>query len=67
MANKYIYVRSPLKAAQLLDRGFRSIKAPVARDQSLFIFEYSEALQSYLAEHFALSDYAVSDRALICF
>lgn len=56
-----------MKAAQLLDRGFRSIKAPVARDQSLFIFEYSEALQSYLAEHFALSDYTVSDRALICF
>ena len=56
-----------MKAAQLLDRGFRSIKAPVARDQSLFIFEYSEALQSYLTEHFALSDYTVSDRALICF
>ena len=67
MANKYIYVRSPLKAAQLLDRGFRSIKAPVARDQSLFIFEYSEALQAYLTEHFAQSDYTVSDRALICF
>lgn len=65
--SKYIFVRSPLKAAQLLEKGFSYVKAPVARDQTVFIFEDSGDLRDYLSANFSAADYSVSNQALICF
>ena len=67
MTKQYVFVRSPLKAAQLLDKGFPYVKTPFAKDQAIFVFESSDALREYLAEHFAASEYTVSNQALICF
>lgn len=67
MEQKYVYVRSPLTAAELLQEGFTYVKTPMARGQSVFVFAHSDALMAYLAEHCTEQDYAVADRALLCF
>lgn len=65
---KYVYVRSPMKAAQLLERGFSYIKAPFGSKNPMFIFSMTDALQTVLDNSFVVGeDYIVRDGALVNF
>lgn len=65
---KYVYIRSPLKAAQLLEAGFSYMKAPFGSDNSVFIFEVNDALMQFLQRSFTLGeDYIVQDGARMNF
>lgn len=65
---KYVYVRSPLKAAQLLEAGFSYMKAPFDSDNSVFIFDANDSLLQVLQSSFALGeDYIVQDGARMNF
>lgn len=65
---KFIYVRSPLKAAQLVEAGFSYMRAPFGTNESMFIFSYDEAMMPILQADFALGDdYIVRDGALVAF
>lgn len=65
---KYVYVKSPLKAAQLLEKGFSYIKAPLSGAVPMYIFEASEALLRCVQGSFAVGeDYVVRDGALVNF
>lgn len=65
---KYVYVRSPLKAAQLLNLGFSYIKAPFNTDSPMFIFSVDEKLMRILESQFSVNeDYIVRDGALLTF
>lgn len=67
MAMQYVFIRSPLKAAQLLEKGFPYTQTPLTKDKSVFIFEASDTLCEYLSEHFSASEYTISSQALMCF
>lgn len=65
---KYVYVKSPMKAAQLLERGFSYIKTPFNSKENMFVFALDEALQHVLSAEFIQGhDYIVRDGALIAF
>lgn len=65
---KYIYVRSPLKAAQLVEAGFSYMKALFGVNEPMFIFSYQEAMMPILQADFALGDdYIIRDGALVAF
>ena len=65
---KYIYIRSPLKAAQLVEAGFSYMKAPFASNNQMFIFAYDESMMPILHSDFAVGeDYVIRDGALLAF
>lgn len=65
---KYVFVRTPMKAARLLDAGFSYIQAPYSSQSQMYIFEHTEALMSFLLEHFeSAEDYFVKEGALLTF
>ena len=65
---KYVYVRSPLKAAQLLEIGFSYIKAPFGSKTPMFIFSLTDSLQSVLDSGFIMGeDYIIRDGAIVNF
>lgn len=65
---KYIYVRSPMKAGELLGNGFSYIKAPLAGEDAVFVFEATDELMKVLLENYTFNkDYTVSCGAKICF
>lgn len=65
---KFIYVRSPLKAAQLVEAGFSYMKAPFESNIPMFIFSYDESMMPILQADFALGeDYIIRDGALVAF
>jgi len=63
---KYVYMRSPLKAAQLLERGFSYVRSPMARGNCFYIFEAVPALLAVLDEQFTVNeDYVLRDGAVM--
>lgn len=65
---KYVYVRSPLQAAQLLEQGFSYVRTPMGRGDSLYVFMADPALLAVLREQFTVNeDYVIRDSALISF
>ena len=65
---KYVFVRTPMKAARLLDAGFHYLQAPYSSQAQFYVFEHSEALMNFLLEHFdASEDYTIKDGALLTF
>ncbi len=65
---KYVYMRSPLQAAQLLERGFSYITTPIDRDHSFYVFDATPALLAVLKEQFTVNeDYIIQDGALVNF
>ena len=65
---EYVYVRSPLQAAQLLEQGFSYIRTPMGRGDSLYVFEATPALLAVLQEQFTVNeDYIIRSGALINF
>ena len=65
---KYVYVRSPLRAAQLIDLGFSYIKAPFNAKEPMYIFSAEDKLMQFLQAEFSVNeDYIVRDGALLTF
>ena len=65
---KYVFIKSPMKAAQLLNAGFSYLQAPYNSHSGAYIFEHTEALMIFLLQNFdAADDYMVKDGALLTF
>lgn len=65
---KYVYVRSPMKAARLVDAGFSYMKAPFEQSSTMFIFPFNETLIKLLNEDSVDGrDYMIRTGALLVF
>ena len=65
---KYIYVKSPMIAAHLLDRGFSYMRVPFGSTNPVFIFSFNDAIIQCLEEECIVGqDYVVRDGAVINF
>lgn len=68
MNNKYVYVKSPLKAAELLNKGFHYMLSNTGSG-SVFVFQLTDELNSELVKNFIIDkEYSISENPVrLCF
>ena len=68
MNTKYVYIKSPLKAAELLNKGFHYMLSNTGSG-GVFIFQLTDELNEELIENFTIDkEYTISEnRYRLCF